>query len=68
VDDVATFAREKGDGRSMVPIYESLREDMGRLERVLGGMREMIGEGGSGGGRDGDGKAFLVGGRWATLL
>ena len=62
--DVAAYVREDGD--RMIRVAEGLREEAGRLEEILEGMRRKIDEGESG--WDGDGKAFFVGGRWATFL
>jgi hypothetical protein len=47
-------------------VLASLREDVGRLDRTLEEMREIIGEGESG--LRGSGEVFLFGGRWATFL
>ena len=63
-EHVAAYVRENGD--RMARVAEGLTEEAGRLEEILEGMRRKIDEGESG--WDGDGKAFLVGGRWATFL
>lgn len=63
-EDVAAYVRERDDriGR----VADGLREEVGSLEETLEAMRRKIDEGE--GGWDGSGKAFLVGGRWATFL
>lgn len=63
---VATYVRERGDRAGLERVAEGWREEIGRLEEILEGMRRKIEEGESG--RDGSGKAFLVGGRWVTFL
>lgn len=64
--DVAAHVRERGDSSGMGRVAEALRGEVGRLEETLDEMRRKIEEGE--GGWDGSGKAFLVGGRWATFL
>ena len=58
--------RERGDRSGLGRVAECLREDVGRLEGVLEGMRRVIEEGE--GGWDGSGMVGLVGGRWAAFL
>lgn len=64
---VAFYVKEEGK-KGLGQVLESLRDDVGKLERVLEGMRWKIEKGEDGCGWDGSGKAFLVGGRWATFL
>lgn len=64
-EGVAACVRERGDGSGLGRVVEGMREEVGRLEEILEGMRQKIDE--SDGGWDGSGKAFLVGGRWATF-
>ena len=65
-EDVTSYVRDMGDRSGLGRVAEGLREEVGRLEEILEGMRRKIEEGQ--GGWDGSGKAFLVGGRWATFL
>ena len=65
-EDVTAYVRDMGVRSGLGRVAEGLREEVGRLEEVLGGMRRKIEEGE--GGWDGSGEAFLVGGRWATFL
>lgn len=65
-DDVGVYVRERGDRSGLERVAESLREEVEILEEILEDMRRKIDEGE--GGWDGSGKAFLVGGRWATFL
>jgi hypothetical protein len=62
-EDVAAYARERG---GMGRVTEVLGDEVESLEEILEVMRRKIDEGE--GGWDGSGKAFLVGGRWATFL
>jgi Ni,Fe-hydrogenase III large subunit len=67
-EDVAAYLRATGYSIGLEQVLGFLQEDIGRLEGILEGMREMIGECEDGGRCNGDGKAFLIGGRWATFL
>jgi hypothetical protein len=64
---VAFYVRERSGSGVLEQVLDFLRDEVGRLERVMEGMRRKIEEGG-GGAWDGSGKAFLVGGRWAAFL
>jgi hypothetical protein len=63
---IAFYVRERSGSKVLEQVLDFLGNDVGRLERVLEGMRRKIEEGG--GAWDGSGKAFLVGGRWAAFL
>jgi hypothetical protein len=63
---VAFYVRERRGSAVLGQVLEFLGDDVGRLERIMEGMRRKIEEGGSG--WDASGKAFSVGGRWAAFL
>lgn len=65
-EDIAACVRARGESSRMGRVAEGLREDIGTLEEILEGMRRKIDEGEGEWG--GNGKAFVVGGRWATFL
>lgn len=65
-EDVAACVRNRGDMSGLRWVAEGLREEIGRLEEILEAMRRKIDEGE--GEWDGNGRAFLVGGRWPTFL
>jgi hypothetical protein len=63
---VAFHVRERRGSAVLGQVLEFLGDDVGRLERIMEGMRRKIEEGGSE--RDVSGRAFLIGGRWAAFL
>lgn len=65
-EDVEGWVRETGGRSGLGRVADGLREEVESLEGILEDMRRKIDEGE--GGWDGSGKAFLVGGRWATCL
>jgi hypothetical protein len=62
----AIYVRERRGSTVLGQVLEFLGDDVGKLERIMEGMKRKIEEGDCG--WDSSGKAFLFGGRWAAFL